>query len=87
MKIKRGFMMRKVGQENIVLPIDSKKMNFNGMVKLNATAAELWNFFQSEHTKQEAISYLVKKYEIDEETATLGVEKFLETIKAGNFAE
>lgn len=87
MKIKRGFIMRKVGDEHIALAVDSKKTNFNGMIKLNASAALLWEFFQKEHTLQDAISFLMDRYEIDEETARTSAEAFIATLKENGFAE
>lgn len=75
-------MLRKVGAENIVLSTDG---SFNGMIKLNHTAADLWDFFQTEHTKEEGIEYLSSRYEAEPATLEKGVSDFMALIEQNGF--
>ena len=45
MKIKKGFVVRKVGNEHVVVPVGELSKTFHGMINLNETGAFLWNFF------------------------------------------
>lgn len=87
MKIKKGFILRKVGEENIVVPIGSASKDFHGMVKLNESGAFLWEFFESEHTQEEAVCALLAEYDVDEERAKKDVQTFVDTLKSRSFGE
>ena len=45
MKIKNGFVVRKVGGESVVVPVGEMSKEFHGMINLNETGAFLWEFF------------------------------------------
>lgn len=77
MKIKKGFIVRSVGGEKIAVPVGEEAKKFHGMIKLNETADFLWGFFKTEHTEEEAVTALLKNYEVDEETAKKDVAAFL----------
>ena len=39
MKIKKGFVLRVVGGENVVVPVGAMSKVFHGMINLNETGA------------------------------------------------
>ena len=43
MKLKANYVLREVAGENIVIPVDSEAINFNGIMTLNETGKFLWN--------------------------------------------
>ena len=45
MKIKKGFVLRVVGGEHVVVPVGEMSKQFHGMINLNETGAFLWRFF------------------------------------------
>ena len=85
MKIKKGFILRKVGGECVVVPVGEMSKQFHGMINLNETGSFLWNFFTAEHTEEEAIAALLNEYEVDEETARRSVAAFVEKLDANGF--
>ena len=87
MKIKKGFVLRVVGGENVVVPVGELCKTFHGMINLNETGAFLWKFFTVEHTAEEAVDALCAEYEVERERAALDVEKFIAIIKNNSFAE
>ena len=42
MKIKDGFMLRKVGGQNVVVAVGKASRDFNGIIRLNDTGRFLW---------------------------------------------
>ena len=46
MKIKEGFILRKICGEYVVVGEGLAQVNFNKMLSLNASAAYLWEQFQ-----------------------------------------
>ncbi|MBQ8659041.1 MAG: PqqD family protein [Clostridia bacterium] len=87
MKIKRGFVLRKVGGESVVVPVGEMSKKFHGMINLNETGDFLWNFFLENHTVDEAVAALLGEYEVDETTARADVEKFVGILTENGFAE
>lgn len=87
MKIKKGFVVRSVGGENIVVPVGEMSKNFHGMINLNETGAFLWSFFSEEHTVEEGVAALLEEYEVDEAVAEADVKRFAEVLLKNGFAE
>ena len=87
MKIKDGFIIRKGGGENIVVPVGEAGKEFHGMVKLNESGAFLWRFFCAEHTEEEAVRALLEEYDVDEETAKNDVASFVKVLNDSHFTE
>ena len=87
MKIKKGFVLRSVGGENVVVPVGEMSKTFHGMINLNETGAFMWKFFTNEHTLEEGVEALCAEYDVDSERATSDVKKFMEIIINNGFAE
>ncbi len=87
MKIKKGFVVRKVGGENIAVPVGAQSKSFHGMIKLNESGQFLWNFFLKDHTEAEAVEALLNEYEVSRETAEKDVSNFCHILTENNFAE
>lgn len=87
MKIKKGFILRAVGGESVVVPVGELSKSFHGMINLNETGAFLWKFFEQEHTVEEGVDALCGEYEVERELAETDVKKFAEVILTNGFAE
>lgn len=87
MKIKKGFVLRKVGGESVVVPVGEMSKKFHGMINLNETGNFLWNFFTQEHTEEEAVAALLGEYDVEKEVASADVKKFMEILEKNGFAE
>lgn len=81
MKIKKGFIIRKLGSEHMVVAIGQASREFSGMIKLNDTGALLWNALVDGSSEDELVSLLLNTYEdITEDIANTDVAEFLEKI-------
>ena len=87
MKIKNGFVVRKVGGSSVVVPVGQMSKEFHGMINLNETGEMLWNLFTSEHTVDEAVAEMLKVYDVEETIVRKDVETFVKTITENGFAE
>ena len=87
MKIKKGFVLRVVGGENVVVPVGAMSKVFHGMINLNDTGAFMWKFFSEDHTLEEGVSALCAEYEVEEDRARNDVQKFMTTVQENGFAE
>lgn len=77
MKIKEGFILRKVANENVVMPIGRASTLLNGIIKLNATGVMLWELLKNGAEKADLAAALVQEYSIDPAQAEADVNAFL----------
>lgn len=87
MKVKKGFLLRKVGTQNVVVAIGAQSRNFNGIIRLNDTGKFLWEKLSKEISEDELISAMISEYEIDEKTARDDITEFINTLKGANLLE
>ena len=87
MQIKKGFVVREVGGETVVVPVGKMSKEFHGMINLNATGAFLWRFFTDEHSVDEGVNALCGEYDVTEEKAREDVQKFVDILLRNGFAE
>ena len=87
MKIKNGFLLRKVGEQNIVVAIGDESRDFNGIIRLNETGRFLWEKLQSETTEKNLVSAMLLEYDINEATAENDTADFIESLKEANLLE
>ena len=87
MKIKKGFVVRVVGGESIAVPVGELSKNFHGMITLNETAKFLWDFFQTEHTPDEALQAFLAEYDVEEDVAKADISQFLTVLTQNGFIE
>ena len=70
MKAKKGFNLRTICGENIIVAEGKENIDFSNIISMNESSAYLWkNIQQKEFTAEDLAALLVKEYEVDEETA------------------
>ncbi len=77
MKIKENFMLRKVADCYVVVPIGPAVADFNGMINLNEAGAFLWQLLEDDTTEDAVVSAMLEHYEVDEEVARNDVKRFV----------
>ncbi|MCI8955574.1 MAG: PqqD family protein [Eubacterium sp.] len=87
MKVREGFILKKMGTQAVVIAIGSASKIFNGMVKLNETGELMWEKLVEGTTREELLATVLETYEVDEETATKDVDNFIETLKKPGIIE
>ena len=85
MKIKKGFELREVCGEHIIVAYGKENIDFNKVISLNESATYLWeNIFDKDFDAETLASLLQQEYEVDAETATRDAKALLdEWIKVG----
>ena len=54
MKLKKGFVLREVAGETVVVPVEAE-LNFNGMITLNEAAKVLWSVLENETSTEDLV--------------------------------
>lgn len=81
MKIKDGFMLRKVGSETVVVATGVASVGFNGIIRLNGTGEFLWGLLGQDTTEDALIAAMLEEYDIDEATAKKDIAAFVGRLK------
>ena len=87
MKIKKGFVLRELAGQYVVVPVGKASKNFNGIIYLNETGSFLFEQLNKKKTSEELIKSLLDAYDIDEETARNDVNEFIDNLKKANLLD
>jgi hypothetical protein len=82
MKIKEGFIMRKINDFYAVVPNNAKNIDFKGMMTLNETGKLLFEALSEDQSMASLVDLLVKTYQIDTDLAKKDVESFITKLDA-----
>ena len=79
MKIKEGFIIKKLGIGYIVVTVGDASKNFNGVIRLNESGAFLWQSIQDgADSREKLIQAMLDRYEdLDQETAEKDLDELL----------
>lgn len=82
MKIKSIFEFEEINNELIMVSLDSDL--FNGLIKVNDSAAFIINCLKEETNEKEIVNKMVDYYQINIDVATKGLNKVLYQLKKLN---
>ena len=87
MKIKKGFLMREVAGENVVIAVGEAAKSFKGMIRLNPTGAFLWKLLEKDTDEAAMVNAMLDAYETDKETAENDIRAFVGSIRAAGLLD
>ena len=80
----KNFVMHKIGNETLLVPVGSHVMDINALVTLNVTGRYIWEILKKKHSVNKIVSEISLMFDVDLATADIDVKKFLdELIKLG----
>lgn len=88
MKIKKGFMLRTVANESVVIPIGAASVSMNGIIRLNETGVLLWQALaKGDVSAEELAELLMREYDISKAQADEDVQAFLKMLEPAKCIE
>lgn len=79
MRIKKGFELREVCGEHIIVAYGKENIDFNKVISLNESASYLWkSIADKDFTAETLASLLQQEYEVDAETASRDAKALLD---------
>lgn len=87
MKIKKGFMLREIVGQWVVVPLGDRVVEFNGIMTLSESGALLWRILENDVMEEVILQAVLKEYDIDEETARIDIQEFIMTLKEKDLLE
>lgn len=85
MKIKEGFLVKKIAGDYLVVPTGDNIVDFAVAVSLNETGAFLWEQLKEETTIEKLAEALSKEYDIDKTTAESDALDYVNLLKSQGF--
>ena len=89
MRLKKGFVLREVCGEKVIVGEGAETVNFGKLISLNDTAAVLWKKAEElgDFTVDELVDALTEVYEVTREQAVKDVQKLTEGWKEAGLVE
>ena len=88
MKTKKGFRLRTICGENVIVAEGIENIDFSKIISMNESAAYLWEkVVGKEFTEDELVKHLTDEYEVDEATARKDVATMLQQWLAAGMIE
>ncbi len=79
MKVKEGFIIRKLSEGYVIVTVGPAVREFNGMIRLNGSGAFLWQSIRDgADTRDKLLKAMLDRYDgLDEQTAGKDLDVFL----------
>ena len=87
MRIKKGYLLRLVGNQNVVVAIGEESLKFNGMLRLNHTATYMWELLIEGSSEEELINAIHDRYDADIDTIKKDVTQFIVKLQEAKVIE
>lgn len=87
MKIKNGYILRKVGTQNVVVAVGEASRDFNGIIRLNETGRFLWQQLSQDKTEEQLTAALLDAYDVDKATAEADVKAFVQKLEGADLVD
>lgn len=80
-KIKQGFVMRKVASQSVVIAVGKASEEFHGMINLNDSGSCIWKCMEEGMEAEEIASKITEEFDIDIQTAMADIEQMQSKMK------
>ncbi len=87
MKIKKDFILRKVADSYVVVPVGKMTLDFNGIISLNETGAFLFGLLQKGAEREELLEKMLEEYDVAPEKAAADIDAFLQKVRDADVLE
>ena len=85
MRIKKGFVLREVAGQIMVIATGEASKDFHGMIKLNATGKVIWLGLQEDLSQEEIANRLQEQFDVESEKAIEDTRAFIKQMEEMGF--
>ena len=82
MKMKDGFVLRKIADQYIAVPVGTRAKELHGLIGLNETGAFIWERLSKNRMPEEIVKDLCEEYEVEKTSAMASVQRFIKKLQA-----
>ena len=87
MKIKNGYILKKVAGSNIVMATGEESNNFKGVITFNEVGADVFTMLDGVNSVDKIVETISAKYDAPSEIVKEDVLNFIEKMKAQGLVE
>ena len=87
MKIKKGFVVRDIAGQSVVIAVGEASKVFNGIIKLNETGKIIWTKLSEGADKSATVDAILAEYDVDRETVEKDYDTFVNTLLGAGIIE
>ena len=81
LKIKEGFLLRKMMNAHVVVAVGEAGLSFNGMIRLNDAGVWLWQEMQAGIEPSDLVKKMLERYDdLSPATAEADLAEFIQTV-------
>ena len=81
MKIKQGFLLRRMADQFVVVAVGAAAQEFPGMMRLNGSGAFIWKQLEREVDENAVIRAVLEEYDVPEERAAADVRRWIAQLR------
>ena len=87
MKLKYNFLVNEIADKKVAVAIGEDSEKFNGMIRLNSVAADIFDMLKEDVTEDDIVAALKEKYDAEEDVISQKVHEFIESLQKSNVLE
>ena len=87
MKLKSGVIINEMNGEYVAVAAGEAGKAFNGMIKMNGTAAFIAKLLQNDISEDGIVDAICAEYEVDAETARVNVRAVVEKLASAGLVD
>ena len=87
MKLKSGVIINEVNGEYVAVAAGAAGKAFNGMIRMNETAAFIAEVLKNETDEDGIVKAICSEYEVDEETARVNARAVVSKLESAGLIE
>lgn len=80
-KIKDGFIVRKIGNQFMAVPVGSRTSEIHGIIALSESGVLLWSQLENGADEQALADILTENYNVERSVAEKDVKAFLDGLQ------
>ncbi len=87
MKIKKGFVLSKIGNDTVAVATGELSRQFAGVVVISGCGEFLWTKLGEDISRDELVAAVLDEYDVEAERAAADVDKFIARLSENKMLE
>ena len=87
MKLQGEFVIRKVLDDVVAIPVGETALKVGGMILLNEVSLVIWNCLEQETTEEAILTAVTDAFEVSCEEAKADIAEFLEHLRSARLLQ
>lgn len=80
MKLKDGFILRKIADEYLVVAVGDEAKSFRGVIVLNEISSFVLENLKENISEEDLLNRITEEYDVDSDTARVDLNNLIETL-------